>query len=88
MSSAVVTKCPNLRIACGFDYKMSVESHSTDSMLGATHEAKDLEFLNSKASRSSTRLWREVLGRNVKIPGVEEVTSYALEQGHPVALEW
>ena len=36
-------------IANGFDYKMSVEkAYSTDSnMLGATHEAKDLEFLNS-----------------------------------------
>jgi argininosuccinate synthase len=36
-------------IAHGFDYKMSVEkAYSTDSnMLGATHEAKDLEFLNS-----------------------------------------
>ena len=35
-------------IANGFDYKMSVEkAYSTDSnMLGATHEAKDLEFLN------------------------------------------
>ena len=32
----------------GFDYKMSVEkAYSTDSnILGATHEAKDLEFLN------------------------------------------
>ena len=36
-------------IANGFQYKMSVEkAYSTDSnMLGATHEAKDLEFLNS-----------------------------------------
>ena len=36
-------------IAHGFDYKMSVEkAYSTDSnMLGATHEAKDLEFLNA-----------------------------------------
>jgi len=36
-------------IANGFNYKMSVEkAYSTDSnMLGATHEAKDLEFLNS-----------------------------------------
>jgi len=35
-------------IAHGFDYKMSVEkAYSTDSnMLGATYEAKDLEFLN------------------------------------------
>ena len=33
----------------GFDYKMSVEkAYSTDSnMLGATHEAKDLEFLET-----------------------------------------
>ena len=33
----------------GFDYKMSAEkAYSTDSnLLGATHEAKDLEFLNS-----------------------------------------
>ena len=33
----------------GFDYKMSVEkAYSTDSnMLGATHEAKDLEFLSA-----------------------------------------
>jgi argininosuccinate synthase len=36
-------------IANGFDYKMSVEkAYSTDSnLLGATHEAKDLEFLNA-----------------------------------------
>ncbi len=35
-------------IAKGFDYKMSTEkAYSTDSnILGATHEAKDLEFLN------------------------------------------
>ena len=35
-------------ITHGFDYKMSVEkAYSTDSnMLGATHEAKDLEFLH------------------------------------------
>ncbi|MBU3747294.1 MAG: argininosuccinate synthase [Burkholderiaceae bacterium] len=35
-------------IAHGFDYKMSVEkAYSTDSnLLGATHEAKDLEFLH------------------------------------------
>src|SRR3546814_7556753 len=35
----------------GFDYKMSAEkAYSTDSnMLGATHEAKDLEYLNSRS---------------------------------------
>lgn len=33
----------------GFDYKMSAEkAYSTDSnILGATHEAKELEYLNS-----------------------------------------
>jgi argininosuccinate synthase len=38
-----------LMIANGFGYKMSVEkAYSTDSnMLGATHEAKDLEHLNT-----------------------------------------
>ena len=36
-------------VAHGFDYKMSIEkAYSTDSnMLGATHEAKDLEYLNT-----------------------------------------
>lgn len=36
-------------VQSGFNYKMSAEkAYSTDSnMLGATHEAKDLEFLNS-----------------------------------------
>ncbi len=45
-------------IQSGFDYKMSTEkAYSTDSnMLGATHEAKDLEFLNSSV-KSLTRLW-------------------------------
>ncbi len=42
----------------GFAYKMSAEkAYSTDSnILGATHEAKDLEHL-STSSRSSTQLW-------------------------------
>jgi argininosuccinate synthase len=44
--------------ANGFGYKMSAEkAYSTDSnMLGATHEAKDLEHLNS-GIRSSTPSW-------------------------------
>ena len=39
-------------IAHGFEYKMSVEkAYSTDSnILGATHEAKDLEFLDKGIS--------------------------------------
>src|SRR5512145_2353137 len=50
---------------CGFDYKMSAEkAYSTDSnMLGATHEAKDLEFLNAGVSIvkpiMGVAFWRE-----------------------------
>lgn len=42
----------------GFDYKMSKEkAYSTDSnMLGATHEAKDLEYLDA-ASKSLIQSW-------------------------------
>ena len=43
------TEMSEFLIKSGFDYKMSTEkAYSTDSnMLGATHEAKHLEFLNS-----------------------------------------
>src|SRR5215207_11724429 len=42
------TEMAEYLIGAGFEYKMSVEkAYSTDSnILGATHEAKDLEFLN------------------------------------------
>ena len=73
-------------IAHGFDYKMSVEkAYSTDSnMLGATHEAKDLEFLN-KGIRivkpiMGVAFWRD----DVAVPA-EEV-SVRFEEGRPVAL--
>ena len=52
-------------IAHGFEYKMSVEkAYSTDSnILGATHEAKDLEFLNKGITIVSpimgVAFWRE-----------------------------
>ena len=51
-------------VAHGFDYKMSVEkAYSTDSnMLGATHEAKDLEFLDTPHRTSSTRSWASPSG--------------------------
>jgi argininosuccinate synthase len=73
-------------IACGFDYKMSVEkAYSTDSnMLGATHEAKDLEFLNSSVKIVNPIMGVKFWDENVKIPA-EEVT-VRFEQGHPVAL--
>lgn len=76
----------NFLIENGFDYKMSVEkAYSTDSnMLGATHEAKDLEFLNSGIRIVNPIMgvpfWRE----EVQIKA-EEVT-VRFEEGIPVAL--
>lgn len=70
----------------GFDYKMSSEkAYSTDSnMLGATHEAKDLEFLNSSLHIvepiMGVAFWRD----DVKIEK-EEVT-IRFHEGVPVAL--
>jgi argininosuccinate synthase len=70
----------------GFDYKMSAEkAYSTDSnMLGATHEAKDLEHLNS-----GIRIVQPIMGvafwRDDVAVAREEVT-IRFEQGHPVAL--
>ncbi len=73
-------------IANGFDYKMSVEkAYSTDSnMLGATHEAKDLEHLNS-----GIRIVNPIMGvpfwREDCVVKAEEVT-VRFEEGMPVAL--
>jgi len=73
-------------IANGFDYKMSVEkAYSTDSnMLGATHEAKDLEHLDS-----GIRIVNPIMGvafwkDDVAIKA-EEVT-VDFNEGLPVAL--
>ncbi len=73
-------------IANGFDYKMSVEkAYSTDSnMLGATHEAKDLEFLNS-----GIRIVNPIMGVAFWKPEVDvkaEEVSVRFEEGMPVAL--
>ena len=72
--------------ASGFDYKMSAEkAYSTDSnLLGATHEAKDLEYLNS-----GIRIVQPIMGvpfwrEDVAIKP-EEVT-IRFEEGQPVAL--
>lgn len=72
--------------ANGFDYRMSSEkAYSTDSnILGATHEAKDLEFLNS-----GIRIVDPIMGvpfwkQEVEIEP-EEVT-VRFEEGRPVAL--
>src|SRR5216110_3407478 len=70
----------------GFDYRMSAEkAYSTDSnLLGATHEAKDLEFLDKGISIvepiMSVAFWREDLAIKP-----EEVT-IRFEEGQPVAL--
>jgi argininosuccinate synthase len=73
-------------IKAGFDYKMSVEkAYSTDSnILGATHEAKDLEFLNKGISIvqpiMGVAFWRD----DVAVP--RETVSIRFEEGMPVAL--
>ncbi|MBC7214068.1 MAG: argininosuccinate synthase [Burkholderiaceae bacterium] len=73
-------------IANGFDYKMSAEkAYSTDSnMLGATHEAKDLEYLNSGIRIVNPIMgvpfWRE----DCKV--LAEEVSVRFEEGQPVAL--
>ncbi|MGR3808389.1 argininosuccinate synthase [Pasteurella testudinis] len=73
-------------IANGFNYKMSVEkAYSTDSnMLGATHEAKDLEFLNT-----GIRIVKPIMGvafwdENVAVKAEEVKVRF--EEGVPVAL--
>src|SRR5213594_4015012 len=70
----------------GFGYKMSAEkAYSTDSnMLGATHEAKELEFLNKGITIvepiMGVAFWREDAG--IK----PETVSVSFDEGRPVAL--
>jgi len=72
--------------AHGFGYKMSAEkAYSTDSnMLGATHEAKDLENLNS-----GMKIVNPIMGvpfwKDDCVVKAEEV-SVRFEEGRPVAL--
>ena len=70
----------------GFGYKMSAEkAYSTDSnMLGATHEAKDLEHLNSGMTIVNPIMglafWKE------EVDVRREEVSVRFEEGRPVAL--
>jgi argininosuccinate synthase len=70
----------------GLDYRMSAEkAYSTDSnILGATHEAKDLEFLDKGIALvqpiMGVAFWRE----DVKISNEKVTVEFA--QGEPVAL--
>ncbi|WP_373778799.1 argininosuccinate synthase [Glaesserella sp.] len=73
-------------IANGFQYKMSVEkAYSTDSnMLGATHEAKDLELLST-----GMKIVKPIMGVAFWDESVEikpETVSVTFEEGVPVAL--
>ncbi|QIM62796.1 argininosuccinate synthase [Pasteurellaceae bacterium Orientalotternb1] len=73
-------------IANGFNYKMSVEkAYSTDSnMLGATHEAKDLELLST-----GIKIVKPIMGVAFWDESVEikpETVSVTFEEGVPVAL--
>jgi argininosuccinate synthase len=70
----------------GFEYKMSVEkAYSTDSnILGATHEAKDLEYLNKGITIvqpiMGAAFWRD----DVTVKA--ETVTIRFEEGHPVAI--
>jgi argininosuccinate synthase len=70
----------------GFKYKMSVEkAYSTDSnILGATHEAKDLEFLDKGVQIvepiMGVKFWRD------DVPVKAECVTIAFDEGRPVAL--
>jgi argininosuccinate synthase len=61
------------------------KAYSTDAnVLGATHEAKDLEHLDKNMIRSSTRSWASRSGSASVEIEAEEVT-VGFEQGLPVA---
>jgi argininosuccinate synthase len=73
-------------ITHGFDYKMSVEkAYSTDSnMLGATHEAKDLEQLNT-----GIKIVQPIMGVAFWKDDVivkPEIVTIRYEEGSPVAI--
>lgn len=73
-------------IANGFDYKMSVEkAYSTDSnMLGATHEAKDLEELSTGINIVKPIMGVAFWDQSVEI--APEIVTVRFEEGVPVAL--
>src|SRR5512139_2362628 len=80
------TEMSEYLIANGFEYKMSTEkAYSTDSnLLGATHEAKELEFLDKGITIvepiMGVAFWRD------DVDVQREVVSVRFEEGRPVAL--
>ena len=80
------TEMSEYLIKSGFDYKMSVEkAYSTDSnILGATHEAKDLEFLNKGMMIVQPIMGVAFWRADVMVPS--ETVSIRFAEGMPVAL--
>ncbi len=80
------TEMSEYLIARGFQYKMSVEkAYSTDSnLLGATHEAKDLEFLDKGMHIvqpiMGVAFWKD------EVAVARETISVRFEEGVPVAI--
>ena len=80
------TEMSEYLIARGFQYTMSVEkAYSTDSnLLGATHEAKDLEFLDKGMHIvqpiMGVAFWKD------DVPVTRETVSVRFEAGVPVAI--
>jgi argininosuccinate synthase len=72
--------------AHGFAYKMSIEkAYSTDSnILGATHEAKDLEYLNKGISIVNPIMGVAFWRSDVVVE--PETVSVQFEEGRPVAI--
>jgi argininosuccinate synthase len=70
----------------GFGYKMSIEkAYSTDSnILGATHEAKDLEFLNKGIAIVDPIMG--VASWRADVVVKPEVVSIRFDEGRPIAL--
>jgi argininosuccinate synthase len=70
----------------GLPYKMSADkAYSTDSnMLGATHEAKDLELLNKSMTIvqpiMGVAFWRD------DVPVARETVAIRFAEGHPIAI--
>ena len=73
-------------VAKGFNYKTSVEkAYSTDSnMLGATHEAKDLEFLDKGVTIVNPIMGVKFWDESVTVK--HERVSVGFEEGRPVSL--
>ena len=73
-------------VAKGFDYKTSIEkAYSTDSnILGATHEAKDLEFLDKGVTIVNPIMGVKFWDESVAVK--HERVSIGFEEGRPVSL--